>query len=338
MGEVDITIVLATYNRAPLLRKALKSLVQQETGGQFSYDILVIDDGSTDDTAAVVKGFTDNTPGLSMTYVYQENLGQSFALNKGAALAHGNWLAFFDDDQWAEPRWLAELYRVAREEEADCIGGAVALDLPESLPLELGTRTRRMLSEKVPRANSRHRSIKENIGSGNALIRRSVFKQVGNFDVVLRCGYDTDLFWRIEQGGFRLAYAPHAVIHHVIPEPRLQPAYLQRLCCMRGVASARICWRYEGPLGLIGSNLWRLGVALGRDLTIISIAACGRHRPLLLDSLLSFWFSAGFMRGSLFSLAPGVFPQKKFMAAFGSAVPADSLSRESSDPPISLRK
>ena len=55
MGNVDITIVLATCNRAPMLRKALKSLVQQETGGKFSYDILVIDDGSTDDTAAVVR-------------------------------------------------------------------------------------------------------------------------------------------------------------------------------------------------------------------------------------------------------------------------------------------
>ena len=55
MGKVDITIVLATYNRAPMLRKALESLVQQETGGKFSYDILVVDDGSTDDTAAVVR-------------------------------------------------------------------------------------------------------------------------------------------------------------------------------------------------------------------------------------------------------------------------------------------
>jgi len=338
MNVVDITIVVATYNRAPMLRKALASLVQLETGGKFSYDILVIDDGSTDDTAAVVKGFTDSTPGLSMTYVYQENLGQSLALNKGAALAQGNWLAFFDDDQWAEPRWLAELYRVAQEKEADCVGGAVSLDLPESLPLELGTITRRTLSEKVPRANSRNSSVKENIGSGNALIRRSVFKQVGNFDFVFRCGYDTDLFWRVEKGGFRLACAPDAIIHHVIPESRLQPAYLQRLCCMRGVASARIRWRYQGSLGLIKTNLWRLGVALGRDLTIITIAACGRHRSLLLDSLLSFWYLLAFMRGSLFFLAPRVFPQKKFMAAFSAPVPAGARSREEAEHPTSLRK
>ena len=123
------------------------------------------------------------------------------------------------------------------------------------------------------------------------------------------------------QGGFRLAYAPNAAIHHVIPESRLQPSYLRRLCFMRGVASARIRWRYQGSLGLIKSNLWRLGVALGRDLTIIGIAACGRHRPLLLDSLLSFWYTLGYMRGSLFFLAPRLFPQKKFMAAFGSPVP-----------------
>ena len=65
-------------------------------------------------------------------------------------MARGNWLAFFDDDQWAEPGWLAELYRTAQEQEADCVGGAVFLDLPESVPLELGTRTRRSMSEKFP--------------------------------------------------------------------------------------------------------------------------------------------------------------------------------------------
>jgi hypothetical protein len=107
---------------------------------------------------------------------------------------------------------------------------------------------------------------------------------------------------------------------------------------MRGVAGARIQWRYQGPLGLIKANLWRLGVALGRDLTLITIAACGRHRALLLDSVLSFWYLFGFMRGSLFFLAPRVFPQKKFMAAFGSAVPAGARSRREAEPTTSLRK
>jgi GT2 family glycosyltransferase len=334
----DITIVLATYNRAPMLRKALESLAQQETGENFSYDILVVDDGSTDDTAAVVQALSNTAVGVSVTYVYQENRGQSAALNNGGELSRGDWLAFFDDDQRAEPGWLAELYHVAQEKEADCVGGAVLLDLPEPVPLKLGPRTRQLMSENFSSARARDNSIKENIGSGNVLIRRSVFKRVGKFDSGFRCGYDTDLFWRVEKGGFRLAYAPNAAIHHVIPESRLQPSYLRRLCFMWGVASARIRWQYQGSLGLVGINLWRLGVTLGRDLTLITIAAVCRHRPLLLDSLLSFWYTLAIMRGSLVFLAPRVFPQKKFMASYGFPVPTRGRSRRETKHRTSLRK
>jgi GT2 family glycosyltransferase len=317
MNVVDITIVLATYNRAPMLRKALESLVQLETGGKFSYAILVVDDGSTDDTSAMVRAVSTNAVGVSVTYVYQENLGQSAAKNTGAALARGNWLAFFDDDQWAEPGWLAELYRSAQEAEADCVGGAVHLDLPESVPTALGPRTRRLMSEKPSGQKIRGSAVKDHMGSGNMLIRRSIFERVGAFDPNFRRDYDEDLFWRIEKRGFRLAYVPNAIIHHVIPESRVQPAYLRLLCIVQGVAGARIHWRYQGSPGLIRSNLWRLGVALGRDLPLITIAAIGRHRPLLLDGLLGLWYTIGFMRGSLFFLAPRLFPQEKFLAAFG---------------------
>jgi glycosyltransferase involved in cell wall biosynthesis len=338
MDIVDITIVVTTFNRAPMLRNALESLVQLDTGGKFSYNILVVDDGSTDQTAAVLQGVSQTAAGAPVTSIYQKNLGPYIARNRGAEMARGNWLAFFDDDQWAEPGWLAELYRTAQEQRADCVGGAVLLDLPESGPLELGARTRRLMSEKLPGQKIRDSAVKNYIGTGNVLIRRSLFKRVGAFDSNFRRDCDTDFFWRVEKGGFRLAYAPNAAIHHVIPESRLQPSYLRHLCFIRGVASARIRWRYQGSLGLIKSNLWRLGVVLGRDLTALTIAACGRQRPLLLDSLLSFWYSIGFMRGSLFFLGPRIFPQKKFMAAFGSPVPTRGRSRVEADHPTSLRK
>ena len=67
----------------------------------------------------------------------------------GVEMARGEWVAFFDDDQWAEPGWLAELYRVAQEKEADCVGGAVFLDLPESSPGNWG----REPGEPCPRSS-----------------------------------------------------------------------------------------------------------------------------------------------------------------------------------------
>lgn len=315
MDIVNITIVVATYNRGPMLRKALKSLVQQETDGKFFYDILVVDDGSTDQTAEVVQDMSHIASGVPVTYIYQENAGQSSGRNVGIERARGSWLAFFDDDQWAEPGWLAELYHTAEELKADCVGGAVCLDLPESPLQKPGGQTRGMLGEKIPGQRLKADEVKDLIGTGNVLIHRSVFNQVGAFDTIFR-GYDTNFFWRIEKGGFLLGYAPQAVIHHVIPESRLQPSYLRRLCFVRGVATARIHWQYQGTRRLVLSNLWRLGVALGRDLPLITIAAFSRHHQLVLDSLCSLWYTFSFIRGSLFFLAPRWFPQKNFMAFF----------------------
>jgi GT2 family glycosyltransferase len=319
-----ITIVLATYNRSHLLRKALASLMRQETSGQFSFDIMVVDDGSTDLTASVVRNISETASGILITYTYQENMGHCIARNTGAALARGNWLAFFDDDQWAESRWLIELYRTAKEHEADLVGGTVVLDLPKSASPELGARTRRLLSERLPEQRVPTSAIKDRIGSGNVLIRRAVFRQMGGFDTIFRRGYDTDLFWRVEREGFRLGYAPQAIVHHVISESRFQPSYLRRLCLVRGLASARIYWQYQGMLALAGYNLWRLGVAVGRDLPLLAIVGLAHHRPLLLDSLCSLWYTLGIIRGSLFLMAPRIFSQKKFLATRAFLFPADA--------------
>lgn len=318
---MHITIVLATYNRAPLLRKALESLVQLETGGKFSYDILVIDDGSTDQTAAVVQEVSNSASGVSIIYVFQKTAGRSSARNTGIERSRGNWLAFFDDDQWAEPGWLAELYSTAQTREADCVGGAVCLDLPESVLQELGVRTRGLLAEKSLTGKAVGRAVKDNIGSGNVLLRRAVFQRLGGFDTSFRRGEDTDFFWRIEQAGFRLCYAPQAIIHHVISTSRLQPSYWRWLCFEQGVASARIRWQHQGALGLVRSNLWRLGVTLGRDLPLLTIAGIASDRPLFLDSLCSLWYTISFMRSTLFFLAPRSFPQKKFLSSFGFPIP-----------------
>jgi glycosyltransferase involved in cell wall biosynthesis len=316
MDAIDISILIATYNRASLLRKALESLVRQETDGNFSYEILVVDDGSTDFTADVVNEVVNNPWGIPVTYIYQENRGQSAALNKGLCEARAAWLAFFDDDQWAEPRWLAELYRAAREQGADCVGGAICVDLPDAIPWDPGPRTRKVFAEKIPGRKIKDSKIKEVIGSGNILIHRVLFSQVGGFDPAFPRGFDTEFFYRLEKYGFRLGYAPKAIVHHVIPKSRLQRSYLRQSCFMLGVTSTRIRWHYQGPRGLILSILWRIGIALGVDLPLLIIAGVARHRPLFLDNQCSLWYTFSLIRASLFFLAPRLFPQRKFREAF----------------------
>jgi len=309
-ARVDISSVVVTYNRSEMLRNALETLVNQITGGKFSFEVLVIDDGSTDATAAVVGDFVRNsiTP---VIYVYKEHGGEGDARNRGVAEARGDWIAFCDDDQLADPTWLKELYRTAQENRADVVDGAVYLKLPDPCPLPMGSQSRGVLSEKVY-SPAKHPG-KVCVAGGNVLVRKSLFRELGGFDLSFRQCVDADFFWRVEQAGAKMCYAPEAVVYHVIPRERLRVSYLREACLSIGVARARIHLKYRGRLRLIGTSFWRMGVALGRDFPLLVLSGIFHDEPLLLDSRCGLWYSIGFVRGSLFLLAPNHFPQNNFM-------------------------
>ena len=107
-----ISIIVPTYNRSELLLSAINSMLQQETDGKFTYEIIIIDDASTDETREVIGEIIKHSPEL-VKYVKGEGKGYTFALNKGLAESHGEWVALFDDDELANPDWLKELYAFA---------------------------------------------------------------------------------------------------------------------------------------------------------------------------------------------------------------------------------
>ena len=164
---MDISVVVCTYNRAELLRSALESLVWQETDEKFTYEILVVDNGSTDGTCDVVNDFIKKTTKVHIRYVYEEESGIAVARNRGIKEVCCEWIAFFDDDQWADPHWLFELYKVAMQKEADCVGGAILLVLPDSANISLRPFIRSALREVLPSDEPQRYS--EKIGLGPAV-------------------------------------------------------------------------------------------------------------------------------------------------------------------------
>jgi glycosyltransferase involved in cell wall biosynthesis len=101
----SVSVVIPTYNRQLFLRKAIESVLSQK----FSdFELIVVDDGSTDDTAEMVRGY-----GGQIRYIYQANAGPSSARNSGIAEARGRWLAFLDsDDEWCEDYLSTQLAHV----------------------------------------------------------------------------------------------------------------------------------------------------------------------------------------------------------------------------------
>src|SRR2546421_689464 len=107
-GPLDVSVVVCTYNRAALLRDALASLGVLQTDGRFRYEILVVDNASSDETPAVIEEEAARSP-VPMRGVREARPGVACARNRGVQETAAPWIAFFDDDQIADPGWLAEL-------------------------------------------------------------------------------------------------------------------------------------------------------------------------------------------------------------------------------------
>jgi len=238
MTGTDISIIVCTQNRAGMLRGALASLYDLATDG-FNYEIVVIDNGSIDDTQKAIAAAAAESK-RPLRGLYESEKGIVPARNSGIRAAAGRWIAFFDDDQLADSNWLAELYRGAAEKGCRVVGGSVHLAFPAGCSRQLDPTVRMLLGEAKLDDRPRPYGGRLTPGCGNLMVERSVFDEVGVFQrTVSGRGEDTDLFSRIEQAGIAAWYIPTAIVHHLTPPERLEEAYLLSLARRMGVGIAQ---------------------------------------------------------------------------------------------------
>jgi len=206
--DPSISFVVATRNRASMLRTCLQSLVRQDTTG-LDVEVIVVDDHSTDDTAQVVAAFAD-MPGPQVKRAENCGSAQNSGRNTGIALAHGKWVVFVDDDEFVPPDYAQELVGVIRRNpDASAIGGPYFKDRGPHAHLcsRCEITAKRVLD--APRG-----ACDELLG-GNMAIRRSAFERVGNFDAALSgFGNETEWFLRARQHGMQLWYDESIVVYH----------------------------------------------------------------------------------------------------------------------------
>jgi glycosyltransferase involved in cell wall biosynthesis len=230
----DITVVVCTHNRADSLRQALASLYDLETSGRFTYEVLVIDNASPDHTATVIDAAAQESK-APFRGVHEPQKGIVAARNRGVLEAAGKWIAFFDDDQLADRRWLLELYSAAEEHHVRSVGGAVHLKLPVGCDRRLAPLVKTLLGESRWSEATTPYTRSTSPGAGNWLIERSLAMDVGMFQAANQGrNEDSDLYRRICLAGETSWFVPTAIVHHVITPDRLEEPYLLRLARIVG--------------------------------------------------------------------------------------------------------
>ena len=229
---MKVTVILCTHNRCQSLEKALESLASLKLPAPDEWEVLVVDNNSSDRTREVVESLCTRYPG-QFRYFFEPNQGKSHALNSGIREAQGEVLAFTDDDVTVDPDWLQNLTAPLRQDEWAGAGGRVLPERDLVPPRWLSLNERYALGPLALFDLGREAgALTEPPFGNNMAFRKRVFEKYGGFrtDLGPRPGSeirseDTEFGRRLLEGGERLRYEPSAVVYHLIPANRLQKEY-----------------------------------------------------------------------------------------------------------------
>ncbi len=308
-----ISIIVPTYNRASWLGEALESLEAQQTEGLFTYDIVVIDNASSDNTKEVVE-CRAATSDISILYCHSVPPGDAPTRNEGLRNSESDWIAFFDDDQLATPHWLSGLFKATRDCHSKIVGGPVLLDLPADELEWLGPICRRALRELDFYSRLHPYVGKDLPGTGNTMVARELFDELGNFDESMTTGgSDSDFFIRAYEAGHSLWFTPDAPIRHRIGRDRLEPEFFRWDSLSGGAGhAAHFEYREAGWSGLFATCGIRLIHAMFYVAPAYLWALLLRDSGTALGRRTQLWRTEGYLRKTLNVLAPRLFEQKAF--------------------------
>jgi len=292
-----VTIVICTRDRCLLLERTLRAL--EPLARRADVDVLVVDNGSSDATAEIVRETKARAPDL-LRGVIEPVQGLSAARNTGLRHARGAAILFLDDDAIPSPGWLEAYEEALSEPGVLAAGGPVDPEfdgplpewlVPRYLPYlsawDLGGKPFDLLYNELPRG-------------ANMAFRREAFELVGGFDRrlgrsgnSLRSCEEIELGLRLERTGARTLYVPAARVTHRVEASRLTPEWMARRFAAQGFSEAIIDWKHRGPAGL------REGHARFRQ---AADAAADRVAPDVHAARFEGAGLGGYRRGALYAL------------------------------------
>lgn len=276
---IRLSLIIATYNRAEQLMTTLASVANQSAEAA-SWECIVVDNNSKDNTAQRVEEFQKNHPSLNIIYHFESNQGLSHARNAGIERSQGDIVAFIDDDERIVPDFISA-YIELFDNHADAMsaGGKIIAEYPTGRPQWMSRYTEQPIANPMDYGDKIHLFPKGKIpGGGNMAMRRDIFNNIGLFDTSLGRtgkkligGEESDLFERMAKANIACYYVPRAVMYHIIPAEKLCDDYFDRLSYNIGVSQYTRATIHNRTTALY------LGEALKWCATLV---LCLIHRPI----------------------------------------------------------
>lgn len=249
---MDCSVIICTYNRCHNLAHCFAALERQEGVDDLSWEVLLVDNNSSDNTRTFTENYTRSSP-LTLRYAFAPQQGLSHARNHGIQAARGKYLIFIDDDIRVGPHWLSAIMQTFREYGCDAVGGRIHLTIPlAQLPAWIrpdmyGFLGYQDFGEKPYRLDG----FREFPFGGNMAIHRRAFDRIGRFDPQLGRkgsgtrkdelfkGEETDFFHRLAASGGVIWYQPQALVFHKVLPHQLKRRFFLSLHHHAGILKAR---------------------------------------------------------------------------------------------------
>lgn len=285
-----LSVIICTYNRDKYIYNVLKSVAENEFPAD-QYEIVLVNNNSTDHTEEECKRFAADFPMVAFRYLVEPTQGLSYARNAGIRTAKGDILVYVDDDATVNNKYLSTYQEFfAKHPQIAAAGGPILPVYETQEPSWMSHYTRQLITGKLYLGESVKEFPKDSYpGGGNAAYRKSVFDTVGLFNVELgRKGNsligaeEKDLFDKMNTHNMKFFYLPTAILYHIIPERKLTQDYFSRLTYSIGVSeryrTQRIssskyytrllkeCVKWGGTIVLWFAFLFRLQPAKGNKL------------------------------------------------------------------------
>jgi len=292
---LDVNVILCTYNRSQSLAKALESVAASVLPASINWEVMVVDNNSHDQTREVVETFSRRYPGR-FRYVFERQQGKSYALNRAIRETRADILAFMDDDVIVEPTWLQNLTAGLHGGIWVGAGGRIVPDWPCSPPSWLPVKEWYGMAPLVMFDLGLEAGRLQDAPFGtNMAFHRSMFEKYGPFRTDLGPrpnseirSEDTEFGNRLLAAGEPIRYEPRAVVHHAVPQKRLQKKFFLRWWFDKGRTDIRENRRMKDKLVLGVPLVFLRKVTVGTFRWVLAIQPARRF-----SYRLTVWFLAG---------------------------------------------